>query len=87
MCVCVTRSPLSAARGAVCVCGDQDDREHHDCDDAAAVHVRLYRGSAVQGLDQLTSDQFSVLVKAAGNLTYSQMSKFGRPWSHVLSIF
>lgn len=37
-----------AACGPVCVCGHQDHRKHHDCHDAAAVHVRLYWSPALQ---------------------------------------
>lgn len=42
-------SLLFAARGAVCVCGHQDHRQHHDRHHSAAVHVCLYWGAALQG--------------------------------------
>lgn len=40
-CFCLT------ACGAVCVCGHQNYRKHHDRHHSAPVHVRLYRGAAI----------------------------------------
>lgn len=46
LCVCPS---VPAARGAVCVRGHQNDRQHHDRHHATAVHVCLHRRAAVQG--------------------------------------
>ena len=47
----VTLSPSfhPPARGAVRLRGHPHHRQHHDCHHAAAVHVRLHRGAALQG--------------------------------------
>lgn len=42
-------SPSLTARSAVRFCRNQNNRKHHDRYHTAAVHVRLYRGAAIQG--------------------------------------
>ena len=38
---------LFTARGSVCVCGHQDDREHHARYTAPSLHVCLHWGATV----------------------------------------